>query len=136
MAFFERIREYREQLEITQIEASRRLGIDHSVLSKYERGDLSIPIELLHKFIIEYGIPEKDFLEMLVGTKSKRKNHYSYRTYCCRENRERYLESFQEEYVSPLMPLKEFRELMMDIVTVSTDEKERRRFLQKIRKNY
>ncbi|MFJ7970137.1 helix-turn-helix domain-containing protein [Psychrobacillus sp. NPDC096389] len=132
MAFFERIREYREQLEITQIEASRRLGIDHSVLSKYERGDLSIPIELLHKFIIEYGIPEKDFLEMLVGTKSKRKNPGLE----ARESRERYLESFQEEYVSPLMPLKEFRELMMDIVTVSTDEKERRRFLQKIRKNY
>lgn len=131
MAFYERIREYREQLEITQIEASRRLGIDHSVLSKYERGDLSIPIELLHTFIIEYGIPEKEFLEMLIGIRSKRKNPGLE----ARESRERYLESFQDEYVSQLIPLKEFRELVMDVVTVSTDEKERRRLLQNKRKN-
>ena len=130
MAFYERIREYREQLEITQIEASRRLGIDHSVLSKYERGDLSIPIELLSKFLVEYGIPEKDFLDMLLGTKFKRKNPGLE----ARESRERYLESFQDEYISQLIPIKEFRELVMDVVTIS-DEKERRRFLQNKRKN-
>ncbi|MFJ8065540.1 helix-turn-helix domain-containing protein [Psychrobacillus sp. NPDC096426] len=132
MAFYERIREYREQLEITQIEASRRLGIDHSVLSKYERGDLSIPIELLHKFMVEYGIPEKEFLEMLIGTRSKRNNPGLE----ARESRERYLESFQEEYVSQLIPLKEFRELVIDVITVSPDEKERRRLLQHKRKNH
>ena len=130
MAFFERIREYREQLEITQIEASKRLGIDHSVLSKYERGDLSIPIELLSKFIEVYRIPEKEFLEMIIGTRLKSKNPGLE----ARESRERYLESFLEEYVSALIPLKEFRELVIDVATVS-DEKERRRLLQNKRKN-
>ncbi|SES03751.1 helix-turn-helix transcriptional regulator [Psychrobacillus sp. OK032] len=130
MAFFERIREYREQLEITQMEASRRLGIDHSVLSKYERGDLSVPIELLSKFLEVYRIPEKEFLEMIIGTRLKSKNPGLE----ARESRERYLESFLEEYVSPLIPLKEFRELVIDVATVS-DEKERRRLLQNKRKN-
>ncbi|TQR18130.1 helix-turn-helix domain-containing protein [Psychrobacillus soli] len=132
MAFYERIREYREQLEITQIEASKRLGIDHSVLSKYERGDLSIPIELLDKFFVVYRIPEKEFLDMLIGTKLKRNNPGLE----ARESRERYLESFQEEYIAQLIPLKEFRELVMDVITVTSDEKERRRLLQNKRKNH
>ncbi|WP_144511981.1 helix-turn-helix domain-containing protein [Bacillus sp. FJAT-22090] len=129
MTFYKRIREYREQLEITQIEASRRLGIDHSVLSKYERGDLSIPIELLNKFIAVYNIPQEKFFEMLTDKKHKSDNPGLE----ARESRARYLETFQEEIVAEITPLKEFRDLVMDIVSISSNDNERRRFIAKLR---
>lgn len=131
MAFYEHIRAYRELLEITQIEAAKSLGIDHSVLSKYELGDLAIPIDLLMKLKTVYGIPQNEFLEMLKDTRHKSTNPGLE----ARESRERYIESFQEEYVSQIIHLKEFRDYVMQIISVSPDDKDRKRFILNNSKN-
>lgn len=125
MAFYEHIRAYREQLEITQMEAAKSLGIDHSVLSKYERGDLGIPIDLLMRFMEVYAIPQDLFFNMLKDIPFKSKNPGLE----ARENRARYIESFQEEYVSQVIHLKEYRDFTMQVVSASTDDKERKRFI-------
>ncbi|MEK4484630.1 helix-turn-helix domain-containing protein [Psychrobacillus sp. FSL H8-0484] len=125
MAFYEHIRAYREQLEITQMEAAKSLGIDHSVLSKYERGDLAIPIDLLMKFVEVYAIPQDLFFNMLKDIPFKSKNPGLE----ARESRTRYIESFQEEYVSQVIHLKEYRDFTMQVVSTSTDDKERKRFI-------
>lgn len=130
MAFYEHIREYREQLDITQMEAAKRLDIDHSVLSKYERGDLAIPINLLKKFREVYGIPRDEFLDMLEDKRLKRKDPGLE----ARESRTRYIETFQEEIISQLIDLKEFRQLMMDIISISPNNKERRQYIREITK--
>lgn len=130
MAFYEHIRAYREQLEITQMEAAKSLGIDHSVLSKYERGDLAIPIDLLMKFVEVYAIPQDLFFNMLKDIPFKSKNPGLE----ARESRTRYIESFQEEYVSQVVHLKEYRDFTMQVVSTSTDDKERKRFITNIMK--
>lgn len=129
MAFYEHIRAYREQLDITQIEAAKRMGIDHSALSKYEKGDLAIPINLLMKIQEVYAIPENEFFRMLKDQPSKSKNPGLE----ARESRARYLGSFYEENIAPLEHLKEFRDLVMDIKSFSTDDKELKRYIKKIK---
>ncbi|MEK4244431.1 MULTISPECIES: helix-turn-helix domain-containing protein [unclassified Psychrobacillus] len=126
MAFYEHLRAYREQLDITQMEAARRIGIDHSVLSKYEKGDLAIPIDLLMKIKEVYAISNDDFLNMLEDKPSKSKNPGLE----ARESRSKYIEAFQEEYVTPLASYKEFRLLVMDIKSVSKEEKELKRYIK------
>lgn len=130
VTFYQHIRSYREQLEITQIEAAKSLGIDHSVLSKYEKGDLAIPIDLLMKFMEVYAIPEDIFFNMLKDKPYKSK----YPGLVARESRARYIDRFQEEYVSQIVHLKEFRAFIMQIVAVSKEDKERKRFIVNIMK--
>lgn len=129
MAFYEHIRAYREQLDITQMEAAKRMGIDHSALSKYEKGDLAIPISLLRTIQEVYAIPKDEFFHMLMDKPSKSKNPGLE----ARESRARYLESFYEENITPLQHLKEFRELVMDIKSHSNDDKELKRYIKKIK---
>lgn len=106
MPFYESIREYREQLEITQMEAAEQLGIDHSVLSKYELGRLAIPIDLLPAFRKVYAIPKDRFIDMIEDTRNKSSNPGLE----ARENRGRYAMGFQEKYITELIDMKEVRQ--------------------------
>ena len=128
MAFYEHIRAYREQLDITQTEAAKRLGIDHSALSKYEKGDLAIPISLLMKIQEVYAIPQDEFFRMLKDQPTKSKNPGLE----ARESRARYLGSFYEENIAPLEHLKEFRELMINIRSFSNDDKELKKYIKNL----
>ncbi|WP_391120003.1 helix-turn-helix domain-containing protein [Psychrobacillus sp. L3] len=126
MPFNEHIREYREQLDITQIEAADRLGIDHSALSKYELGNLEIPIQLLPKLRSVYAIPRDKFLDMLEDTRQKSSNPGLE----ARENKSRYITALQNELRSDLYDLKEFRYFIVHLN--SLDVKEAKRLLLKI----
>ena len=75
MPFYEHLREYREQqLNISQKEVASRLNIDHSSLSKYERGERAIPIDLLPDFKRVLNISDKDFLNMVLNKPYKSEN--------------------------------------------------------------
>lgn len=129
MPFHEQIREYREQLEITQMEASKRLGIDHSVLSKYELGKLTIPLDLLPVIRKVYAIPKDKFVDMLEDQRNKSKNPGLE----ARENRNRYTMEFQDEYIINLINEKFFRSFM--IYLNSLDKKEAIKLMTDIMKN-
>ncbi len=129
MDFHEHIRAYREQLEITQVEASKRLGIDHSVLSKYERGDLSIPINLLPKFAQVYSIPTDVFTNMILDKPLKSKNPGLE----ARESRARYIKNFEEDVISQLIHLKEFRDLSLHILGKASTDQERKRLIKNLK---
>lgn len=125
MAFWEHLSAYREKLDITQIEAAKILGIDHSALSKYEKGNLGISIELLTKIKEKYKIPDDQFLYMLQDKRYKSENPILE----ARESKERYIENFQEEYVNEIIHLKEYRDFTMDIVHFAESDKERRKYI-------
>ena len=127
MAFWEHLRAYREKLDITQIEAAKILGIDHSALSKYEKGNLGISIELLTKIKEKYKIPDDQFLYMLQDKRYKSENPILE----ARESKARYIETFQDEYVNEIIHLKEYRDFTMDIVNFAENDKERRKYIIK-----
>ncbi|WP_391207544.1 helix-turn-helix domain-containing protein [Psychrobacillus sp. L4] len=128
MPFNEHIREYREQLDITQIEAADRLGIDHSALSKYELGKLEIPIQLLPKLRSVYAIPRDMFMDMLEDTRQKSSNPGLE----ARENKSRYITAFQNVLKLELYDSKEFRNLLSRLN--SLEKKDAESLLQKIKK--
>ncbi len=125
MAFGEQLRAYREKLDITQMEAAKILGIDHSALSKYEKGDLGISIELLMKIKDKYNIPDDQFLYMLQDKRYKSKDPILE----AKESKTRYIETFQEEYVKEIIHLKEYRDFTMDIVNFAESDKDRRKYI-------
>lgn len=125
MIFGEHLRAYRERLDITQMEAAKILGIDHSALSKYEKGDLNISIELLAKIKEKYKIPDDQFLFMLQDKRYKSENPILE----ARESKARYIETFQDEYVNEVIHLKEYRDFTMDIVKFAKSDKERRKYI-------
>ncbi|WP_427138199.1 helix-turn-helix domain-containing protein [Psychrobacillus psychrodurans] len=125
MAFGEQLRAYREKLDITQMEAAKILGIDHSALSKYEKGDLGISIELLMKIKDKYNIPDDQFLYMLQDKRYKSNDPILE----AKESKTRYIETFQEEYVKEIIHLKEYRDFTMDIVNFAESDKDRRRYI-------
>lgn len=125
MAIGDHLREYREKLDITQIEAAKLLGIDHSSLSKYEKGDLGISIELLSKIKEKYMIPDDQFLSMLQDKRYKSEDPIIE----ARESKVRYIETFQDEYVNEVIHLKEYRDFTMDIVNFAATDKERRKYI-------
>lgn len=47
--FFQRIKDLREDADLTQREVAKMLGICQTVYSRYERGHQNIPVELLIK---------------------------------------------------------------------------------------
>ena len=55
MLFFERIRNLREDNDITQKEISEYLFCDQSLYSKYERGLRAVPVEVIIKLAHYYG---------------------------------------------------------------------------------
>ncbi|SEM90587.1 DNA-binding transcriptional regulator, XRE-family HTH domain [Paenisporosarcina quisquiliarum] len=125
MAFGEQLRAYREKLDITQMEAAKILGIDHSALSKYEKGDLGISIELLMKIKDKYNIPDDQFLYMLQDKRYKSNDPILE----AKESKTRYIETFQEEYVKEIIHLKEYRDFTMDIVNFAESDKDRRNYI-------
>ncbi|TQR21192.1 helix-turn-helix domain-containing protein [Psychrobacillus vulpis] len=123
MPFYEHIRAYREQLEITQIEAANRLGIDHSVLSKYELGKLAIPLDLLPEIRRVYAIPKDIFIGMLEDKRIRSKNPGAE----AKKSRSQYAGEFQSEYLSNMIELKEFRNFISYLS--SLDEKTMKKLL-------
>ena len=125
MALGEHLRAYREKLDITQIEAAKLLDIDHSALSKYEKGDLGISIELLTKIKEKYKIPDDQFIYMLEDKRYKSEDPIIE----ARESKARYIETFQDDYVNEVIHLKEYRDFTMDIVNFAKTDKERRKYI-------
>lgn len=59
--YFQRIRDMREDAELTQAEVAKILGIQQTVYSRYERGFQTMPLEHLIKLADYYGV-SLDFL--------------------------------------------------------------------------
>ena len=65
----ERLKELREDADITQSTIAAYLGIDQSHYSKYERGFHTIPIEQLKKICEYYGVSADYILGLPKGLK-------------------------------------------------------------------
>ena len=59
--YFQRIRDMREDSDLTQAQVARMLGIQQTVYSRYERGFQTIPLEHLIKLADYYDV-SLDFL--------------------------------------------------------------------------
>ena len=59
--YFQRIRDLREDSDLTQTDVARLLGIQQTVYSRYERGFQTIPLEHLIKLADYYNV-SLDFL--------------------------------------------------------------------------
>ena len=66
-----RIRDLREDRELTQQEIADLLLCDQSLYSKYERGERPLPLELAVKLAVHYNVS----LDYLVGLTNQKK-HY------------------------------------------------------------
>ncbi|MGN1081825.1 MAG: helix-turn-helix domain-containing protein [Acutalibacteraceae bacterium] len=54
--YFQRLRDLREDHDMTQTQIAQILGIQQTVYSRYERGYQTIPIEHLLKLADHYGV--------------------------------------------------------------------------------
>ena len=61
---YRRIRDLREDHDLTQTEMGRILSCSQRVYSNYERGELDIPTELLRKLARYYGVTTDYLLEL------------------------------------------------------------------------
>ncbi len=59
--FFQRLRDMREDSDMTQVQVAELLGIQQTVYSRYERGFQTIPLEHLIRLADYYGV-SLDFL--------------------------------------------------------------------------
>ena len=66
--FFQRIRDMREDSDLTQVQISKILGIQQTVYSRYERGFQTIPLEHLLKLADYYNVS----LDFLTGRTNKK----------------------------------------------------------------
>lgn len=66
--FFQRIRDMREDSDLTQVKVSKLLGIQQTVYSRYERGFQTIPLEHLLKLADYYNVS----LDYLTGRTNKK----------------------------------------------------------------
>ena len=66
--FFQRIRDMREDSDLTQVQISQILGIQQTVYSRYERGFQTIPLEHLLKLADYYNVS----LDFLTGRTNKK----------------------------------------------------------------
>ncbi|MBR5294076.1 MAG: helix-turn-helix transcriptional regulator [Oscillospiraceae bacterium] len=66
-----RIRDLREDRDLTQQEIADLLLCDQSLYSKYERGERPLPLELAVKLAVHYNVS----LDYLVGLTNQKK-HY------------------------------------------------------------
>lgn len=64
--YFRRIRDMREDADLTQADVATLLGIAQTVYSRYERGFQTIPLEHLMKLANHYSVS----LDYLVGRSS------------------------------------------------------------------
>lgn len=63
-----RIRDLREDKDLTQKQISEYLMCDQSLYSKYERGEREIPLNLIVKLADYYGVS----IDYLVGRRSEK----------------------------------------------------------------
>ena len=56
MIMYLRIRDLREDKDLTQKQISKYLGCDQSLYSKYERGERSLPLEYANMLADLYGV--------------------------------------------------------------------------------
>ena len=61
---YRRIRDLREDHDLTQAEMGRILSCSQRVYSKYERGELDIPTEILRRLARYYGVTADYLLEL------------------------------------------------------------------------
>ena len=61
---YRRIRDLREDHDLTQTEVGRILSCSQRVYSNYERGELDIPTEILRKLARYYGVTADYLLEL------------------------------------------------------------------------
>lgn len=66
--YFRRIRDLREDADLTQADVAAHLGIQQTVYSRYERGFQTIPLEHLIRLADLYHVS----LDYLVGRTSNR----------------------------------------------------------------
>ena len=67
--YFKRIRDMREDADLTQAQVAAHLGIQQTVYSRYERGFQTIPLEHLIKLGDLYGVT----LDYLTGRTNDKK---------------------------------------------------------------
>lgn len=61
---YRRIRDLREDHDLTQSQMGRILSCSQRVYSNYERGELDIPTEILRKLAQYYGVTADYLLEL------------------------------------------------------------------------
>lgn len=61
---YRRIRDLREDHDLTQSEMGRILSCSQRVYSNYERGELDIPTEILRRLARYYGVTADYLLEL------------------------------------------------------------------------
>lgn len=66
--YFPRIRDMREDADLTQAQVAEMLGIAQTVYSRYERGYQTIPLPLLIRLADQYQVS----LDYLTGRTTKR----------------------------------------------------------------
>ena len=66
--YFRRLRDLREDSDLSQKEIAAHLGIQQTVYSRYERGFQTIPLEHLIRLADYYGVS----IDYLVGRTQKR----------------------------------------------------------------
>lgn len=59
--FFQRLRDLREDKDLTQSDIAKMLGIQQTVYSRYERGVQNIPLEFLI-FLADYYKTSTDYI--------------------------------------------------------------------------
>lgn len=69
--YFQRLRDMREDFDMTQSQVAEKLGILQTVYSRYERGARTIPLEHLLKLAELYNVS----LDFLTGRTNDMKLH-------------------------------------------------------------
>ena len=69
--YFQRLRDMREDFDMTQSQVAEKLGILQTVYSRYERGARTIPLEHLLKLADFYNVS----LDFLTGRTNDMKLH-------------------------------------------------------------
>lgn len=73
MEYYERIKELREDRDISQEELSKLLNISQQTLSQYENNKRKLPIDLLKKYAIIFNVTT-DYILGINENESKIKN--------------------------------------------------------------
>lgn len=68
---YKRIRDLREDADMTQVQISKILNCSQRVYSNYERGDIDIPTEILIKLADLHGVS----VDFILGRTDKRETN-------------------------------------------------------------
>lgn len=69
MQYYERLKEVREDLDLTQREAAEAIGIRQQQLSKYETGEQEMTVSKLKELCKYYGVSSDYILGLRKGLK-------------------------------------------------------------------